>query len=359
MKRILFLNGSGFGGAENMTVQYATILQEVGFHSVILTKISGSEKGDSTLMIPKEIEKVKVRSRFRGLFYHIPRAIWKYRPDIIFCWDFHVVKHILSPLRKLHLCPKFKLVCRCPNTPSIMDPIERDGLHAFKSADIVIAQTKEMAEELIRIIGISETRIQTIYNPLSKTRIHRNITIKYDFDTDYINYIAVGRIAEQKDYPTMLEAFALVLSRQPNSRLYILGRTNDRIMPALYDIIKRNNMECSVFFEGFQENPHKYEIDADAYVISSVYEGLPNAMIEAIYLGVPVAATACIPYISQVVKIGINGYTCPIKEADKLADAMIAAAKIKGLPKFIDINHSEQAIVKLFNDLIIKEFPRK
>ena len=82
-------------------------------------------------------------------------------------------------------------------------------------------------------------------------------------------------------------------------------------------------------------------------------------MIEAIYLGVPVAATACIPYISQVVKIGINGYTCPIKEADKLADAMIAAAKIKGLPKFIDINHSEQAIVKLFNDLIIKEFPKK
>ena len=56
MKTILFLNGSGVGGAENMTIQYATILQESGFHSVILTKISDSEEGDTTVMIPEEIE---------------------------------------------------------------------------------------------------------------------------------------------------------------------------------------------------------------------------------------------------------------------------------------------------------------
>lgn len=352
MKTILFLNGSGVGGAENMTIQYATILQESGFHSVILTKISDSEEGDTTVMIPEEIEQEKVKCRFRGLYFYIPQMIWKHRPDIVFCWDYHIVKHILSPLRKLHICPKFKLVCRCPNTPSIMDPVEREGLQAFKSADIVIAQTKEMADELARITGISEGRIHAIYNPLSKARIHRNIDSRYDFDTNYINYVAAGRIAEQKDYPTMLEAFALVLNKQPKSRLYILGRTNEGIMPGLYDIIKKNNMENAVFFEGYQENPHKYEIGANVYVLSSVYEGLPNAMIEAMYLGMPVAATECIPYISQVVKNGVNGYTCPIKDADKLAEAMLAAAKIKGLPKFIDINCSEQEIVTLFTNLI-------
>ena len=111
-----------------------------------------------------------------------------------------------------------------------MDPVEREGLQAFKSADIVIAQTKEMADELARITGISEGRIHAIYNPLSKARIHRNIDSRYDFDTNYINYVAAGRIAEQKDYPTMLEAFALVLNKQPKSRLYILGRTNEGIM---------------------------------------------------------------------------------------------------------------------------------
>ena len=125
-----------------------------------------------------------------------------------------------------------------------------------------------------------------------------------------------------------------------------------RELCGLYDIIKKNNMENAVFFEGYQENPHKYEIGANVYVLSSVYEGLPNAMIEAMYLGMPVAATECIPYISQVVKNGVNGYTCPIKDADKLAEAMLAAAKIKGLPKFIDINCSEQEIVTLFTNLI-------
>ena len=117
-------------------------------------------------------------------------------------------------------------------------------------------------------------------------------------------------------------------------------------------LIKKNKMESAVFFEGYQENPHKYETGADVYALSSVYEGLPNAMIEAMYLGVPVAATECIPYISQVVKNGVNGYTCPIKDAKQLADAMLAAARIKGLPRFIDINHSEQEIVTLFNNLI-------
>ena len=352
MKTILFLNGGGIGGAETMTVLYATVLQDSGFRSIILTKISDSDEGDTTVMIPEEIEQEKVKCRFRGLFYHIPHTIWKYRPDIVFCWDYHIVKRILSPLFKLHICPKFKLVCRCPNTPSIMDPVEREGLHAFKTADIVIAQTKEMAEELVRITGIPDGRIHTIYNPIYKARIHRNIESRYDFDTNYINYVAVGRIAEQKDYPTMLEAFALVLSKQPDSRLYILGRTNERIMPRLYDMIKKNKMESAVFFEGYQENPHKYETGADVYVLSSVYEGLPNAMIEAMYLGVPVAATECIPYISQVVKNGVNGYTCRIKDAKQLADAMLAAARIKSLPRFIDINHSEQEIVTLFNKLI-------
>lgn len=351
MKTILFLNGSGVGGAENMTVLYATILQESGFRSVILTKFSESEKGDSTLMIPDKILQENVKCRFRGLYFHVLHTIWKYRPDIVFCWDYNVVKHILTPLRTLHICPKFKLVCRCPNTPSIMDPIEREGLHSFKSADIVIAQTKEMAEELEKITGISKDKIRTIYNPISKTRILKNIESQYVFDSKYVNYVAVGRIAEQKDYSTMLEAFARVLNIQPKSRLYIIGRTNEKLMYGLDAIIKKNGMDDSIFFEGYKQNPHKYETGADAYVISSVYEGLPNAMIEAMYLGIPVAATECIPYISQVVNNGVNGYTCPIKDANKLAEAMIAAAKIKGLPKFVDINNSEHTIINLFVNL--------
>lgn len=351
MKKILFLNGGRIGGAETMTILYAKILHEAGFKTIVFTKCAVGEKGYSVQMIPNSIEHVEAACKFRELFFRVPLMIWKYRPDIIFCWDFHVVKNILAPIRGLHLCPKFKLVCRCPNTPSIMDPIERVGLYAFKSADIVISQTKEMSKELVEIIGIPSEKVITIYNPLFKDRIQKNIKCQYIYNSEFVNYVAVGRIAEQKDYSTMLEAFGLVLKRQPNSRLYILGRFNEHIMPNLYTIIRRCNMEDKVFFEGFQDNPHKYEIGADSFVISSIYEGLPNAMMEAMYLGVPVAATECIPYISQVVKNGVNGYTCPIKDSEKLADAMIKVAKLKGLQKYTDINTSEQSIIQLFKSL--------
>lgn len=351
MKKILFLNGGGTGGAETMTVLYAKILHDVGFQTIVFTKCSDVDKGYSVSMIPDTIEHIEVVCKFRELFIYIPYLIWKYHPDLVFCWDFHIVKYILTPIRQLHLCPTFKLVCRCPNTPSIMDPAEKKGLYAFKSADVVISQTKEMSSELVNIVGIPSERVITIYNPIFKEKIHKDILCQHEFDSKFVNYVAAGRIAEQKDYPTMLEAFALVLKRQPNSRLYILGQANEQIMPILYNIVRCSNMEDKVYFEGYQDNPHKYEINADAFVISSTYEGLPNAMIEAMYLGVPVAATECIPYITQVISSGVNGYTCPIKDSNKLAEAMILSAKIKGLPRFVDINNSELLIVKTFETL--------
>lgn len=352
MNKILFINGGGVGGAETVTILYADILNKAGFDIEILTQITKHDLCNcSVKLIPQDIKHKEAHCRFIIFFFYVLKTIWEYKPKIIFCWNFNVVKYILKPIINLRLTQQFKLVCRCPNTPSIMDPIERNGLNAFKISDIIIAQTKEMAIELNTIINIPERKIVTIYNPIFKNRIIKNISNKFHLNHQFINYIAVGRMSEQKDYITLLSAFAIVLKTQPNSRLYILGKNNDTIKNSLNIIITKNNMSNMIFFEGYQSNPHKYEIEADAYVLSSVYEGLPNAMIEAMYLGVPVAATTCIPYISQIIKDGINGYTCPIKNPERLAQAMINAAKIKGLPKYQDINCSEKDIIDLFNNL--------
>ena len=90
---------------------------------------------------------------------------------------------------------------------------------------------------------------------------------------------------------------------------------------------------------------------ADVYMLSSIYEGMPNAMLEAMYLGLPIAATQCIPFISQVVEEGENGYICPVGNEKALAECMINASKMKGLPIFRDINQSEEGIVETFKGL--------
>ena len=106
-----------------------------------------------------------------------------------------------------------------------------------------------------------------------------------------------------------------------------------------------------VKFVGFQANPYKYLKYADVFVLSSIYEGLPNVMLEAMYLGKPVAVTACIPYISQVVRPGVNGYLAPVGDSNALAKAMTEAKDIKGLSQYGDINDSEKLIVKTFKKL--------
>lgn len=348
-KRILFLNGSGLGGAQLMTVLYANILHETGFQCRMLTQVSENGGLQYIETLNNAIPHSEAHCRFRKYPFYVLKEIWQFKPDIVFVWNSIVVRQILNRFRKYHLTPKFKLVCRCPNTPSVMDPKECVGLKAFKSADLVIAQTVEMAHELNTIIGIDANKIVTVYNPINKERIETNIRESFPFDKSFTNYVATGRISEQKDYATMLKAFALVVQKQPKSRLYILGKeSTTELTGCLQKIIKDNNLQENVFFEGFQPNPHKYVKDADVYVLSSIYEGLPNAMIDAMYLGVPVATTTCIPFISQVIHDGVNGYTCPTKNPDLLSDAMLKAKTIMNLPKYVNINNSEEQIRNLF-----------
>ena len=352
MKKVLFLNKSGLEGAELMTVHYAKILSKNGYEVMLMTHVRVGCENEYCPEVPKEIKyKISV-SRYWGFLWDVVKAIWSFRPNIVFTWQHSIVKILLTPLLKYNLAPKFKLICRCPNTPSITDDIERNGFYSFKIADKVIAQTKEMEYELNNIIGIPKDKLITIINPLSKDRIHENIKETYDFDKSFTNYVAAGRISEQKDYPTMLKAFACVKQQNPRSRLYILGRLGGKeIMNKIYSIIKEKGLEDSVFLEGLQQNPHKYEINADVFVMSSIYEGLPNSLLEALYLGVPVAVTSCIPFISQTVEEGKNGFTAPVKDDVALSKAMISASKIKGLPKFVEYNNSENLIVGLFNDI--------
>lgn len=352
MKRVLFLNKYGFGGAEMMTVHYAKILSQNGYKVMLMTHIRVGCENEYCPEVPKEIKYKFSTSCYIKFLWEVVKTIWTFRPNVVFTWQHTIIKNLLTPLLKYKLAPSFKLICRCPNTPSITDDIERNGFYSFKIADKVIAQTKEMEYELNNLIGIPKDKLITIINPLSKDRIHENLKENYDLDKSFTNYVAAGRISDQKDYPTMLKAFACVKQQNPRSRLYILGRLGGmELMKEIYTIIKDYGLEDSVFLEGFQQNPHKYEINADVFVMSSIYEGLPNALLEALYLGVPVAVTNCIPFISQVVENGINGFIAAVKDEVGLSMAMMSASKLKDLPRFVEHNNSENLIIDLFNNV--------
>ena len=352
-KKIIFLNGFSCGGAERMTILYSKILQNAGFDCKIITQFKPTEAANATILsfIPDDMKHEEVVCRYRYYAYHLFKVLRREKPDVVFC-SIPVIARVLCILKQLHLC-NAKLVFRCINTPSLKDASFNHMLKTwYPYADKVIAQTKEMEQELIMICGLKSDKVITINNPIDKSLIEEKIKETFAYDHSYINYLGVGRISPEKNFSNLIKAFALVHRQQPLSRLYIVGNENSiDEKKALTNLVQKENIQDAVFFEGFQNNPFKYSKACDCFVLSSNIEGLPNVLLEAMYLGRPVAATTCIPYISQVVTDGVNGYICPIKDSEALAEAMTKAVKLKNLPMFNDIGKSEEMIIEVFDNV--------
>lgn len=131
--------------------------------------------------------------------------------------------------------------------------------------------------------------------------------------------LAVGRLVGQKDYPTLLRAFARLLTMRP-ARLIILGEGRKRRM------IERLRTDLAldqvVDLPGRAENPFAYFSHAALYVLTSRFEGMPSALIEALASGCPAVSTDCPSGPSEILERGRYGHLVPVGDADALAQAM-------------------------------------
>jgi len=133
--------------------------------------------------------------------------------------------------------------------------------------------------------------------------------------------LGIGRLARQKDFPTLLRAFAQVRSRRP-CRLVILGEGKER--SALTALVERLGITPHVEMPGFVANPFAYLRRAALFVLSSAWEGSPNVLIEALALAVPSVATDCPSGPREILCEGRYGPLVPVGDDEALAEAMEA-----------------------------------
>jgi len=131
--------------------------------------------------------------------------------------------------------------------------------------------------------------------------------------------LAVGRLQMQKDYPTLIRAFAQVRQSR-RARLLILGEGKERLM--LEALIKKLGLEEDVSLPGFVMNPYAYMARASLFVLSSRWEGLPTVLIEALCCGTPVVSTDCPSGPREILRDGQYGQLVPVAQADALAKAI-------------------------------------
>lgn len=131
--------------------------------------------------------------------------------------------------------------------------------------------------------------------------------------------LGAGRLQRQKDFPTLIRAFARVSQDRP-CRLVIIGEGSDR--QALTDLVRQLGIQHQVDLPGFQANPLPFLAAADLFVLSSAWEGSPNVLTEAMALGTPVVATDCPSGPAELLDAGRIAPLVPVGDVAALAQAM-------------------------------------
>lgn len=193
--------------------------------------------------------------------------------------------------------------------------------YLFPQADHIIAVSQGVADDLSYSSKIERNQIDVIYNPVIMPSMekmkHANIQHPWFDEGQPPVILGIGRLMPQKNFVDLIEAFAAVRKKRP-VRLMILGEGAER--PMLEQHIQELGVEADVSLPGFVDNPYAYMTHADLFVLSSIFEGLPTVLVEALYCGLPIVATDCPSGPDEILDGGRYGHLTPTKDPQALAD---------------------------------------
>lgn len=195
----------------------------------------------------------------------------------------------------------------------------------YPKADAVVAVSRDAAQDLERFAHLPAGSVQAIYNPFDLDRIGRLAAeapphpwLQAGESRPVV--VAVGRLNEAKDFPTLLRAFAAMRGRH-RARLMILGE--GELRPELEALAQSLGLGADdVQMPGFVRNPFAYLARAALFVLSSRWEGLPGVLVEAMACGVPVVSTDCPSGPREILEGGRWGRLVPVGDVAALAQAM-------------------------------------
>lgn len=218
----------------------------------------------------------------------------------------------------------------------------------YPRADAIVAAAAGIKRDLIENFGIAGDRIVVINNPIDLRRIRARAREPVDHPWFCRNQepivVAVGRLVKLKGYDFLIRAFAQL---PPNlrARLVVLGEGRER--SALERLIEESGLKNRVALLGFQENPWKYMARAHMLVLSSLTEGLPNAIGEAMALDLPILATDCSAGVREYVQNGENGLLVPPGSVAALARGM--GRMIGERQLCVEMRHRSRARIERFD----------
>jgi len=195
--------------------------------------------------------------------------------------------------------------------------------HFYRWADAITACSEGVAGDLAETTGLPRHLITTIYNPV----VNQAMLDKAKEEPDHPwlapgeppVVLGVGRLCPQKEFATLIRAFAVLRQRRP-ARLLILGTGPDR--DRLESLIRELKLQDDAELAGFRPNPLAFMSRAGLFALSSAWEGLPTVLLEAMACGCPVVSTDCASGPHEILDGGRYGRLSPVGDVLALANAM-------------------------------------
>lgn len=329
-KKVTFLISSlAGGGAEGVCVNVANGLAEQGWDiNLVVLHTKNSAYHDR---VSEKVNFVCLNvNHARHAFFPLRNYIKQHKPERILVFNYELT--VLMVLLRMVFGYKYKLIARNINTMSAKREQAKQANFWRKNivtplidrfyfkADHVVNQCKAMEADLLSVYPQLQGKTSVIYNPVAKhvedyANSHDLTQIKKE------NYfLCVGRLEKQKAFHFAIQAFAEVVKTHPEMRLKIVGKGS--LEQELKQLAKELNVQNHVDFEGFQKDMIPYYTKARATLLTSLFEGFPNVLVESITLGTPVVAFDCPSGPSEIIEEGVNGYLVEYLNMPSLAAVM-------------------------------------
>ena len=340
-KKTTFLISSlSGGGAEGVCVNVANGLAEIGWEvNLVVLHLNNSAYQDR---VSDKVNFVVLGvNHARDSSLALLRYIRKNKPKtiLVFNYELPVILVILQTLFRF----KTKIITRNINTLSQKQALAKGFWLKYVvmplvnkfyiKADHIINQCEAMLEDLVALYPNASNKSSVIYNPLAKHIEDYAMTndLRGVEKHDYL--LCVGRLEKQKAFHLAIEAFAKLSSEYPNLRLKIIGKGS--LEGDLKQLVSDLEIEHRVDLDGFKNDMIPYYLHAKATVLTSLYEGFPNVLLESIGLGTPVVAFDCPSGPKEIIINGSNGYLVKNKCLKDLDDKLRLALNKKWDPSII------------------------
>jgi glycosyltransferase involved in cell wall biosynthesis len=338
------------GGAEYVIHHLARVWGQAGHEVKVMTVEPGDEP---ELGIPYSVQTFKLLKGSTRLGYHrfpflqkatrqICRLLEAYRPDFI---SGHFGYPVALWLSRCSPLPRFLITCHGeeinpkgkPRSKYHLDAILTE---AFNRAHGVIAISNH-SRKLLEEMGVGHEKIHLIPNGVERARFRKpvefDLRAKFGIAPDAPVILSVGREHWIKAFDKGIEAIGRLIEKNPTIHYVLLGKGNDRWAP----MVKRLGIEKNVTISRLYDDDlvGAYQ-QADIFFSSSVYEGCPLVVLEAMASGLPIVATD-VSGSQDMIESGKNGLVVEPNNPEKMAEALDSLLKDRSLHKRFGVANAE------------------